>query len=280
MGLNRALTGKQYPEQTFRVEAGAARAYALATNEDNPHLVGPDASMVSPMFGVVWLLPTWLEAFFDAQLLADANIGRMVHAGQQMTFLAPVTPGHTIRTVARVDKIEDRGTGEMLVVACRSIDRDERPVLEARSRFYFRGPPDPSRVGRKADSTEIPRVLFEHRLQVAEDQARRYAEASGDHNPIHLDDEMAKAMGFPRTIVHGLCVMALAQKAVLDGAADGRPDRLRGLAVEFAKPVFPGDTLSVIGWEVDTSPAGREIGFVVRNQREQEVLRAGVAKLS
>lgn len=43
MGLNRDLIGKQYPEKTCRIDAETARAYARATNEDNPLLAGPDA---------------------------------------------------------------------------------------------------------------------------------------------------------------------------------------------------------------------------------------------
>ena len=68
------------------------------------------------------------------------------------------------------------------------------------------------------------------------DQAERYAEASGDHNPIHLDEEAARAVGLPGRILHGLCTMALAGRAV-EQVAGREPTRL---AVRFSAPVALG----------------------------------------
>jgi acyl dehydratase len=59
--------------------------------------------------------------------------------------------------------------------------------------------------------------------------------------PIHVDDAMAKSVGLPGIIAHGLCTMAMASQGVLRLAADSDPARLRRLAVRFAKPVFPGN---------------------------------------
>jgi acyl dehydratase len=75
------------------------------------------------------------------------------------------------------------------------------------------------------------------------DQARRYAVASGDANPIHVDDEAARAVGLPGVILHGMCTMALCGKAVVDALAGGDPTRLRRLALRFYRPVFPGNDL-------------------------------------
>ena len=58
---------------------------------------------------------------------------------------------------------------------------------------------------------------------VADDQTARYAEASGDHFAIHLDDEFARSVGLPGRIVHGLCTMALAGRAVLEAAGVADP---------------------------------------------------------
>ena len=59
----------------------------------------------------------------------------------------------------------------------------------------------------------------------------RYAGASGDFNPIHIDEDYAKAVGLPRTILHGLWTMAQVARAQTQAA--GGPDRLKRLSVQF-----------------------------------------------
>ena len=66
---------------------------------------------------------------------------------------------------------------------------------------------------------------------------------SGDYNPIHADPEATAKAGFERPILHGLCTLGIATRAVLATLANGRPDRLRSLSVRFSRPVFPGETV-------------------------------------
>ena len=81
----------------------------------------------------------------------------------------------------------------------------------------------------------------------------RYATVSGDDNPIHTDEDTAKAAGLPGCILHGLCTMAFAQRDIIKSFADGEPTRLRELSLRWSKPVFPGDTLTLKVWEQDDS---------------------------
>lgn len=74
----------------------------------------------------------------------------------------------------------------------------------------------------------------------------RYAGASGDFNPIHVDPESAKALGQPSNILHGLYMMSVLARAVGD-VGDGDPRRLKRLAVQFKAPGFPEQELSVEG---------------------------------
>jgi len=70
-----------------------------------------------------------------------------------------------------------------------------------------------------------------------------YAEASGDHNPIHQDEAAAKAAGLPDVIAHGMYTMGLVSRAVLEWAAASAPEaRLTEFSARFAKPVVvPAD---------------------------------------
>jgi acyl dehydratase len=74
----------------------------------------------------------------------------------------------------------------------------------------------------------------------------RYAGASGDFNPIHIDDEFAKAVGLPRNILHGLYSMGLVARANA-AIADGDPRALKRLAVQFRGMGMPEQEIVVSG---------------------------------
>jgi acyl dehydratase len=109
---------------------------------------------------------------------------------------------------------------------------------------------------------------------VADDQTARYAEASGDHFAIHLDDEFARSVGLPGRIVHGLCTMALAGRAVLEVAGIADPRTVGRLAVRFSAPLFPGETLTTRVWEIDGG-----YGFEASGDSGQAVLKDGRLEL-
>jgi acyl dehydratase len=71
----------------------------------------------------------------------------------------------------------------------------------------------------------------------------RYAGASGDFNPIHIDEEFAKAVGLPGRILHGLWTMAQVARAVTEAA--GGPEKLRSLRVQFRGMGFPEQEITV-----------------------------------
>ena len=71
----------------------------------------------------------------------------------------------------------------------------------------------------------------------------QYAGASGDFNPIHLDDEFARSVGLPGRILHGLYTMALVARALTDAA--GGPEHLKRLSVQFRGPAVPEREITV-----------------------------------
>ena len=104
------------------------------------------------------------------------------------------------------------------------------------------------------------------------EQIAAYAEASGDHNPIHLDDDFARTVGLPGVIAHGMLQMG--SMATVAAQAAGGPDKLRRLYCRFAGMVVPGDTVSF------TAQAAGEGRLELRavNQREEPVLTKSVAE--
>src|SRR6201990_3066210 len=73
----------------------------------------------------------------------------------------------------------------------------------------------------------------------------RYAGASGDFNPIHIDEEFAKQVGLPGPILHGLWTMAQVARAHTEAA--GGPEKLRSLSVQFRGMGQMGEEIVVTG---------------------------------
>ena len=87
-------------------------------------------------------------------------------------------------------------------------------------------------------------------LEVTPDKylPHRYAGASGDFNPIHIDPEFAAQVGLPGNILHGLYTMAQVARACT-AAAGGDPRSLRRLSVQFRGMGFPEQEITVSGKE-------------------------------
>lgn len=124
------------------------------------------------------------------------------------------------------------------------------------------------------------------RVRPDEDVTFRYAEASGDHSPVHLDEEFARSVGLPGIILHGLYSMALVARAANE-AAGGDPRSLRSLEVQMRAIAVPGREIEVSGTvaeiereraliELEARQGGRRI---IRNARaELDLSFAGAAR--
>lgn len=94
----------------------------------------------------------------------------------------------------------------------------------------------------------------------------RYAGASGDFNPIHIDNDFAQAVGLPRNILHGLYSMAQVARAQTE-AAGGDPRVLRRLSVQFRGMGVPEEEIVVSGTVRERDGAGVTV--------ETEAVQAG-----
>ena len=105
----------------------------------------------------------------------------------------------------------------------------------------------------------------------------RYAGASGDFNPIHWNDEVAKAVGLPGVIAHGMYSMGVAARMVAGWAGD--PAAVQRLRVRFSAMIQPGRTLTARG-EVAEVDGGRiTVRFWAEDEQGNKVLAKGEAAL-
>jgi acyl dehydratase len=104
----------------------------------------------------------------------------------------------------------------------------------------------------------------------------RYAGASGDYNPIHIDEEFAKAVGLPGRILHGLWMMAQVARAATDAA--GGPEKLKRLSVQFRGMGIPEQEIVVTG-TVREITENNVIIDTVAEQNGKQVIRNAEAEL-
>lgn len=274
--LNAALAGKVYPPFTYEVTADAIRKYARATNDLNP-TVNSDSAVAPPAFPCVMGIDQLNQVMYDPEL--EVDMAMLVHARQEHRLFGPIKAGDRLQVSTRLDEVDLADTGHTFTVASSITNEKSELVAEARSQMFIRRTGTVKAAARKMQPGE---TLFEAEEQVAEDQAVRYAEASGDRNPIHLDPAAGKAAGFPGVILHGMCTMAFAAKALVDNLAEGDPTRVRLLRVEFSRPVFPGQTLTTRAWRLGAE-AGVEgadaYGFETVNSRGSAVLKSGYVEI-
>jgi acyl dehydratase len=251
------------------IDAGHARAYALATNDDNPAYT--EGKVAPPVFGVV---PTW-ECF--GQAVGDVVPGEaamfIVHGEQDMVFHQPLVPGRSITTTSSPYSVRVGGSGTRLTVKADSADTETgEPVMTQYITIFIRGMSDGEPGGPDKPEHDFPddaraSEVGRSTIHVDDDQTYRYRDASGDMMPIHVDDEFAKNVGLPGIIAHGLCTMAMTSQAVIATVAEGDPARLRRLAVRFAANVFPGNDVDVTVFDAGTTDDGlRSYAFEATSQ--------------
>jgi acyl dehydratase len=178
---------------------------------------------------------------------------KLLHGEQAFAILKPLTPGKTYTGRYKITGVLDKGAGKGALLFMRkelSEKGDDTLVSTVDSTYFLRG--DGGSGGtltevaaphalpdRSPDSsitlTTLARAALIYRL-------------SGDYNLIHADPAIARKAGFERPILHGLCSLGVATRAIVQACCDDQPERLRALQLRFTSPVYPGDTLVTDIW--------------------------------
>jgi acyl dehydratase len=259
--------GQSTDELRYEVTESALQAYADATDD----VTG------GPVFAVVPAAAAIVRA--SRSVASDDARTRVVHYEQDFVLHRPLEAGTTVVVQAAPIALLARPNGTSLVIHVVTRDEHGEALNEQYVTEFFRGVEAPASIGERAPDhgfeADGKPPLAEITHAIADDQTVRYADASGDHFAIHLDDEFARSVGLPGRIVHGLCTMAFTGRAVLETAGIADPLAIRRLAVRFSAPLFPGDTLTTSVWELGE---GR-YGFVAAGSDGAPVIKDGRAEL-
>jgi acyl dehydratase len=282
MELANSAVGSEFSPDLFEVTAESIKAYARAYNEDNPAFLDdsrPGGIIAPPLYGVVFSIVGMAKPIGLPGLgFKPEDVLRMVHGGQDMRFLGIVRPGDKLETRSWLDSVSKVSTGETYTVKTMSTNQRGEPVLETFCTIFFR---EPGKGTARGDQPVAPpgKLILEKIQRMDPDQALRYAEASGDYNPIHTSDEIARMAGLPGVIVHGLCTMAFTSKVICDGLAGGDSTRIKRLKVRFSKPVLPGQEITTRVWELEKRGPTTTYAYETRNQDGLAVIREGIAEI-
>jgi acyl dehydratase len=250
---------------SFLIEAARTIAYAKATNDPvAEHLNG---ELAPPVFAVV---PAW-EALVSAManVAPPETLPMLVHGEQDIHIHQPLVPGMSVETSAEVIGVQAKSSGT--TVTTRSVTRtvEGEPVNEQYLVTFIRGWIAESSYGDAAPDHAFAsfetKPAIEVITRVDKDQTFRYAEASGDPMTIHLDDEVAKAVGLPGIIVHGLCTMAFTSWAAVTSLCDSDPRRLKRIAVRFSQPLQPGQEITTRFWGNQFETVSDSGAVVIKN---------------
>jgi acyl dehydratase len=279
MSFNLEALGVWTEPKHFTVERGRVAAYAAATND--PIAAHRSGELVPPVFAVVPAFESSAEAVLAAA--PPELLMMLVHGEQDFHYHRPLTPGMELVTRSAPLGVRQTSAGVVLAVKSETRTPDGELVNEQWMSTFFRGAQGEESAGEQApghaleESVRAADPLGETKQHVDEDQTARYAEPSGDHNPIHLDPDFARAVGLPGIINHGLCTMAFASHAVI-GIAEADPRNLERLAVRFARPVLPGQDIRTRVWAATGSGSGSDgFGFETSSDTDLVVIKDGLA---
>lgn len=279
MGLNRDFIGREYKSSlNISLEDVASYASAIGTNDKITNTI-----TVPLCFSVTYELPLIYKILEDPNLHGSLeqyqeNMLMMVHGDQHMKFYNPIMPGDKITYTAKIEDIEDKGSGEVFSVNVQSTNQDGKRVVESKWGLFIRGIGSGKRPEKRSReklfSFDPKKVIFRKTIQISLNITHKYSKASNDMNPIHLDDEVAKRAGLPGIVVHGICTMAMTCDGIIKSYLNNNSRDLLTLGVRFSAPVFPGDELEI---EASKTSEDNKLAFqVLRKSDGQRVIRDGV----
>ena len=201
---------------------------------------------------------------------------RVLHGEQGIQWQKPLPPAATVIGQTRIVDIIDKGEGRGALIYQERTLHDKATgdhlatltsTTFARGDGGFGGPSGPVKAvhtlperapDRSVDIDMIPQCALIYRL-------------SGDPNPLHASPTVARAAGFEKPILHGLCTLGVAGRAILAEVCNYDPTKMKSLDLRFSSPVYPGETVTTDIWQDGTT-----ISFRARiKERDVVVLNNG-----
>ena len=245
----------QYDEKDLSLYALGVGAGVTPTDDSELQYVYENAPnfRALPSFAVVPALAMVFDAAKRGENAPGMNYGfdRILHGEQYTEVLRPLPTSAKLTHKAKIKEIWDKGKGAIVVMAIKTTDEDGNELFYNELSTFVRGAGGWG--GERGPSVELnvppdrkPDAVVEEKI--SEGQALLYR-LSGDINPLHVDPGFAKAFGFEKPILHGLCTFGFATRHVIKSFSKNDPRFFKSIKVRFSESVFPGETLVTEMWK-------------------------------
>ncbi len=228
-------------------------------------------------------LPSMATNFqYHSSLLMSAklNFVMVVHGEQKLSIVNPIPVSGDFLADMKVLNCFDKGASKGAIIDVETtvkLKSDGTEICKLISTTFARG--DGGFDGPESPPQEIfepegsPDIVDE--ITTKPDQALIFR-LSGDYNPLHSDPNFAKAAGFPKPILHGLCTYGVACRSIVKTACDNDVKKLKSFNCRFSSPVFPGETIVTEMWK-----NGNDINFQSKvKERDKIILKNGVSEIA
>ncbi|KAG2227769.1 hypothetical protein INT45_002007 [Circinella minor] len=209
---------------------------------------------------------------------------KIVHGEQTLQVHKPFPKnGGKFDLEKTVTGVYDKGSGMVIETAMDLYDQNKVHYCTMVSKSFVRGyggwnGPKGPKAPSYAPPKRQPDAFESFKTSVQQAQLYRL---SGDYNPLHIDVPVARSVGFPNPILHGLCTYGIAGHAILKHLAGNDRSRFKSIEGRFSSPVFPGETVEVYMWKVDDKdPKVQGVIFAVKvKERDIVVINNGYATI-
>lgn len=271
----------QFPpvEQDYSAEDAILYALALGYGSESsaemPFVLETEQKVVPTICNVLGHPGFWLRDV--AELGIDWK--KILHGEQMLRILRPIPAAGKIVARHRIAAVEDRKEKGAVIYFEKIIELAEtqEQLATARWTIFARGDGGHGGFGDVPPvMPPLPEGAAEKSVEIATSKrAALLYRLSGDMNPIHADPNVARQAGFDRPILHGLCTMGVACRAILQTYCDNEPGRLKEMFVRFSQPVYPGETIRIEFFQEADALRFRAIAV----ERNVVVLDRGSAKI-
>jgi len=277
MALNLGAIGKKIGPVTSEYDWKDLVLYALGVGAGFEELdyVYENQLKVIPTFAILSIY----DFFNEFITLSGVNLAGILHGEHELIMHSPLPPeGGSLISEGSITEMYDKGPGKGALILGK-IDTyhsqgqklyTNTATLFSRLDGGFGGKPGPR------ETFEFPdrEPDFEELDQPSPDQPLVYR-LSGDTFALHVDPDFARMSGFQGPIMHGLCTLGFACRAVIKHLFPGEPERLARLRNRFSKVVYPGDPIKTQIWKLED---GRAVFRTVNAETGAVVLDRGLVE--
>jgi len=202
------------------------------------------------------VLPTYavipgMRALGNIGQAVKLKLQRLLHGEQGIELLRPLPANADIILHSEISEVWDKGKAGVIGVTATGEDADGPLFKSFSSLFYiggggFGGEPGPSTKDKNTPPDREPDIVVEY--STLPEQGAIYR-LSGDPVALHIDPEFAKAAGYDKPFMHGLCTYGFVGRAALASLCDGDPARFRSMTGRFAERVQFEDTIVTKIWK-------------------------------